>query len=224
MKREVEACINGQVHIVNSAKDPDMMDPLELVIDAEQQGQTYRYDVKLFYYGGVVYEETFVAVLPFDIVGSLEDVSSKEYSKFTTQLSQSKHPFKIRLKNGEITFDDYKGRGIFKRHNDFKDNFWTTGEEQSADVEAVGCLVNLASNSPRNDFDVQSKITTTFLNHLMIAEKVYDRLEGVNESLDSELLKTDAEFLASKLKELKRIYEILIEPLIPDLEKRLGPA
>lgn len=223
IRHRIERATTDCVTIENFVEDFNIIDPLEITIDGSCSNGLYKYDVRLYKYGGVLFEEVFTAGLPWDFLDLTSTLSGREHKDTAAALSRSEHPFHIRLKNGEITFTDCRGSGGYRPSNDPEENYWmASGGVGSVEIEAAGALVEMRTMETRGAEEVQARVVSLLLNNLLMLEKYSLKLSKCKGRIEDEIQADDVEYLTLRLIEFKRLYELLVEPVIPDLEKQLG--
>lgn len=206
----------------NSVEDVDIVDNIEMVIDAEEKDGMYNYDVKLIKYGGVIFEEIFPAALPWDFLGINEALSDSNNKHIQEIMSKSVHPFRLRLKNGNLSFSDKIGQGVFSLGSEPQEEIWCRDIKQQLKTEITSCFFDLSSRKERDSNDIQSRLSKLFINQLMMLEKISHRLNKIASSGDSQIVNEDVEYLMNMLEKLNKIYETIVEPVMPVLEKRFN--
>lgn len=199
--------------------DADIADPMEVDLDANVNDGMYSYDVKLSKYGGIIFEEVFYSRLPWDFLSISSDLSTGHYKKILRVLSESKHPFRLKIKNGELSFTDCRGQGHFLIGMEGDNSIFTYSIEQHMKMEIAGCFFNIESHQEKQSTDSQARVSRLFINYLLMLEKLSNRLIKNRNNLEEEKSFDDAEYLMSLLSRLRYIYENIVEPVVPELEK-----
>ena len=207
---------------MNRVDDVDIVDNIEMVIDAEQKDGMYHYDVKLAKYGGVIFEEIFPAALPWDFLGINEALSDSSYKKVLDIMSKSVHPFRLKLKNGDLTFSDKIGQGYFSLGANPHETVWCQNQAQHLKMEITSCFFDLISHKDRDPNTSQTRLSNLFINQLMMLEKISHRLKKISNSGEPQPVNEDIEYLLSVLEKLNTIYERIVEPAMPELEKKFN--
>src|SRR3990167_10750 len=192
-------------------------DPIELRIDIcrTQSGQR-EYLISLSRYGAIFFEESFRVHAPWEFLDLQEHLYVEPYKKMHKQLCEGNPEATLCYRNGELSFKDSLGEGVYKVCSDPTDSMWVQDSEQSLDLEIISCFSQISADRERSQDEIKGRVTSLIIRSILELDTLQHKIVNINFQDPSQTLakaSVDVDYVIRKLLEFHRIYQHLVVPV-----------